>query len=68
MNDFTKEDLIKLHIALKWVGMATPDQVDNELMNRIAEMVDNHCEHQRCSPTDMLGVPLHCLDCGVKFE
>ena len=72
MNEFTKEELEQIlfdmndkifrfdknHVSESYIA----------LRDKVELMIDNYCEHERCSPNDALNVPLHCLDCGEKFE
>ena len=67
MNDFTKDDLIKLHIALQWVEIATPDKVDKQLMKRIACMIDNYCEHDWRKGVHLFN-DIYCTKCKQHFE
>ncbi len=70
MNDFTKEELKRL-LLRSYLLVGYPENQNKyelELINKIQSMIDNYCEHDRCSPTEMLNIPYHCLDCGKKFE
>lgn len=42
MNDFTKEDLKFISIALERFSVK-----DKELTEKIQSMIDNHCEHKK---------------------
>lgn len=59
MNDFTKEELHEVLYRL-----------ENEppwLTEKLRNMIHNYCEHKRLSE-NATNLPLHCLDCGEKFE
>lgn len=71
MNDFTREELENF---VSWgevyteFGNSWTDKIHRPLIDKIQSMIDNYCEHERLSPTEALNMPLHCLDCGEKFE
>jgi len=73
MNDFTKEeleDLVSWGNVYTEFGHSWTDRMHRPLIEKLQSLIDNYCnqnEH-RYSPTDALNVPLHCLDCGEKFE
>ena len=71
MNYFTKDELQKILQSL----IKTHDCYDHlhdiwtdNLACKVNLMIVNYCKHERCTPVDALNVPLHCLDCGFKFE
>ncbi len=68
MNDFTNPELRLMYALINELILETtqPPCV-HELKEKIKSMSINYCDH-RYSPTDALNVPLHCLDCGEKFE
>ena len=70
MNDFTKEELYSLESTIKNMRIYSGIELwDEELLIKIQSMLDNYkCKHERVSPVEMLNLPLHCLDCGEKFE
>lgn len=69
MNDFTKEELeTLLETCYQWRGEYGA-VIGESLINKLHSMIDNYrCKHERTSPPEVLNMPLHCLDCGEKFE
>ena len=71
MNDFTKEELQDLYTLINFTkrNMDLTPRISIGFYEKIISMIDNYrCKHERTSPAEALNMPLHCLDCGEKFE
>ena len=72
MNEFTKEELQDLHqVYKKFCSSGEPAgliALEKSILEKLQSMIDSYCNHERCTPVNALNVPLHCLDCGFKFE
>lgn len=66
MNDFTKEELIKILKAYEMdPHYFDSHQEINNFGGRIQSMIDNYCEHKNTECTG--GWTYKCTDCGMKF-
>lgn len=68
MNDFSKDELIKLkRLALHNVNMFRQNSDCIELMGKIQSIIDNYCEHEPTTQDSVLVT--FCLDCDwVGFK
>ncbi len=56
MNDFTKEELIKIKQYVGFCDYHTP------ISSKIQSMIDNYCEHEKVVPN--YGPNTECATCG----
>lgn len=69
MNDFTKEELLSILGAFKYVeddpGWRSTTGWDDEVKNKIQSMIDNYCEHEwRCFDDEHN--TRECIKCGEE--
>lgn len=70
MNDFTKEELLTLIDAFKWIrdepSWRNQEGWDDKLQHKIQSMIDDYCEHEKVIQDSCL---VDCCKCGwVGFK
>ncbi len=70
MNDFTKEELIKLKNCINYLPISTSTQYVADcvvIIQKLNKMIDNYCEHKLLDYVgDVSGYD--CKKCGKRFD
>jgi len=61
MNDFTKEELEDIHYGISEYGHLEEEARIVPLIIKVAEMIDNYCEHEK---EGSVGLHNLCIKCG----
>lgn len=68
MNDFTKEELAKLKLAIMILYDKDGLLDTKRIAYRIQDMVDNYCEHEWAFHFSADGSAVKCQKCGVSLK